>query len=140
MTRSGAFGLLRGVGWGHGFTDALAAIHGFLDLRGRGRERLEQDVVALVEPGLPLLMHKRSKLAGPKEDGTACAQRWYTELEYYVDRIVLPMLRTRPADEERAHVIALVDAMVAAEQARAAAEALRTPRPVTWRVDTGWAG
>lgn len=131
--------MLRGVGWGHGFTDALASVRGFLDLRGRARERLERDVAELVGPGLPLLMHKRSRLAGPKEDGTACAQRWYRELEYYVDRIVLPMLRTRTADEDRAHVIALVDAMVAAEQARAAARALRTPRPITWQFDTGWA-
>jgi len=139
MKRAKAFGLSRGVGWGHGFADVAAAVRGFLTLRADAGARLERDVRELVQPCLPLLMHKRSKLAGPKDDGTACAQRWYGELESYVDRILSPMLRVR-REEDRAHVLALVDTMVAAEQAKAAAEALRTPPAVTWRVDTGWAG
>jgi len=103
------------------------------------RGRLEQDVRELVQPCLPLLLHKRSKLAAAPEDGAASARRWYSELEFYVDRILLPMLGVRHEDD-RAHVLALVDAMVAAGQARAAAEALRTPPAIPWRIDTGWAG
>jgi len=139
MKRAKAFGLSRGVGWGHGFANAAAALRGFLTLRADARERLERDVRELVQPCLPLLMHKRSRLAALMEDGCPTGRRWYTELEFYVDRILLPMLGVRHEDD-RAHVLALVDAMVAAGQARAAAEALRTPPAVTWRVDTGWAG
>ena len=139
MKRLNGFIFLRGVGWGLGLSDAIVAVRGFLTLRAGARKRLEQDVRELVDPCLPLLTHKRSKLAAPEEDGTAGARRWYTELEFYVDRILLPMLGVRHEDD-RAHVLALVDAMVAAGQARAAAEALRTPPVITWRVDTGWAG
>ena len=139
MKRLNGFIFLRGADWGRGFSNAVAALREFLTLRADARKRLEQEVRELVDPCLPLLMHKRSRLAAPKEDGTACARRWYTELEFYVDRILLPMLGVRHEDD-RAHVLGLVDAMVAAGQARAAAEALRTPPVITWRVDTGWAG
>jgi hypothetical protein len=129
----------RQTNWAGKLAEALAHVAGFLDLRAHTRSnRLETDVRTLVEPVLPLLMHKREKSFASSEI-SAPEQRWRDEIAYYVDRILWPMLAV---DEDsrgrvRTRVIGLVDALVTAQQAHTD-DVTADPQPMVWR--SGWAG
>jgi hypothetical protein len=126
--------IARQTGWAGAFAEALATVAGFLNLYGDDG-RFDTDVVALVGPALPLLMHKRQKFFAHMEEP---AKRWRAEIEFYVDRILWPMLGAG-ADRGgriRTRVIGLVDALVTRAQARAAT--IEVPQPLAWR--DGWAG
>lgn len=132
-----------GAGWRKSLGEALRTVGAFLDLRsGRtANRRLEEEVRELVRPSLPVLMHKRAKLLGDAAEGYVPAQRWLAELDLYVDRILWPMLGAHAGRNRRRRrqVAAWVDAQVAAGQTSAEHDPHAVP-PVTWRVDTGWAG
>jgi len=121
--------------WRGTFRNAWKTAGEFLDLRAAGEiRRLDEEVRGIVSSSLPILVHKRSKLLAV--DGA----RWLAEMEHYVDNILWPLLSADLAKrlEARARVIREVDGLVAAEAARIASGP-HVP-PVTWRVETGWAG
>ncbi len=124
--------------WVDAFTDAVSSLGGFLALHRRAGEvrYLEDEVRSLVAPSLPLLIHKRSKiLAAP---GGAAQARWRTELEFFVDRILWPMLgiASDPEGRVRARIADHVDTLVTVEHAKAASLPC-SPQPIAWRA--GWA-
>ena len=124
----------RQTNWAGNFAEALATVAGFLNLY-RDDERIEEDVVSLIGPVLPLLMHKRAKFFAAAEEP---AKRWRGEVEFYVDRILWPMLGAGKdrSGRIRTRVIGLVDALVT--RAQAAAPTAHAPQPSVWR--DGWAG
>lgn len=124
----------RQTGWAGSVAEALAAVAGFLNLH-RDDERIENDVVTLVGPALPLLMHKRAKFFANAEEP---AKRWRAEVEFYVDRILWPMLATGrdKRGRIRMRVIGLVDSLVI--KAHASAGASPVAQPLAWQ--DGWAG
>ncbi|HWA90846.1 MAG TPA: hypothetical protein VG889_12475 [Rhizomicrobium sp.] len=96
------------------------------------RPAVDGEVLALVEPHLAILVHKRAKFAPQSE-------RWAKELDDFVRRT---FFWPEPAATEtfgrmaQREIAALVDRIVAAEQERAAAaKAL----PATSRFDSSWA-
>lgn len=122
--------------------DALSGVAELLELRGHAEARLRFDaeVRELVRPALPVLMHKRARFLGGAGDTTTLARRWLAELDLYVDRILLPMLKPKSFVTRRDHarIVALIDAMID-EAAAGKGRGLQEQPPVTWRVDTGWA-
>lgn len=125
-----------------GLADTLSCVAELLELRGTAEERLRFDaeVRELVRPALPVLMHKRARLLGGAGDSTTLTRRWLAELDLYVDRILLPMLKPKRFVTRRGHdrIIALIDGMIDEAAAGKGHEPQEQP-PVTWRVDTGWA-
>lgn len=142
MDRFGFFGLSWMAQCARDLADTLSGIAELLELRGSAEERLrfDEDVRDLVRPALPVLMHKRARLLGGAGDSTTLARRWTAELDLYVDRILLPMLKPKGSVTRRGHarIAALIDGMI---DEAVAGKGLRLPEapPVTWRVDTGWA-
>ena len=118
--------------------EALSAVRSFLELRHEtGQVRyLEDEVRALVAPSLPLLIHKRGKFLAAS--GGSATDRWRTELEFFVDRILWPMLgiETDPDGRVRARIADHVDTLVTVEHAKAASLPC-SPQPIAWRA--GWA-
>jgi hypothetical protein len=119
-----------------GFAEAAATARGFLALCGGGENAFDADIGELVRPNLAVLAHKRTRLGASPDEPMGSTPRWMTELDFYVDRILMPMLCGKTV--ARAHVVERVDRLIAAEQARAGMVG-ETPPPITWRVETGWA-
>ncbi len=127
--------------WRGTFRNAWKTAGGFLDLRAaEDNRRLDEEVRGIVAPSLAILVHKRGKLLAGEGRDELPAQGWRVELERYVDCILWPLLSGDLAKrvEARARVVRDVDRLVMAEAARLAS-APHLP-PVTWRVETGWAG
>lgn len=126
--------------WVGRLAELFASVASFLNLHGPRFDagRLEDEVRTLVEPALPLLMHKRKKFFAACDVGMP-EDRWRDELAFYVDRILWPMLAVEDDHDGRirTRVIGLVDAMVTARQVRAG-EAAFAALPIVWRA--GWAG
>lgn len=142
MQHSNMAGSSWGASWRKSLGEALQTVSAFLNLSGKATGRsLEDEVRELVRPSLPVLMHKRAKLLGETADGYSPAQRWLAELDRYVDRILWPMLSPQAGGSwRRRRVAAWVDAQVAAGQEASAEHDPNATPPVTWRIDTGWAG
>ncbi|MBU6444592.1 MAG: hypothetical protein KGR48_11850 [Alphaproteobacteria bacterium] len=127
--------------WRGAFRNAWKAAGEFLDLHAaEENRRLDEEVRGIASSSLPILVHKRDKLLAAEAPDDLPGTRWRIELERYVDRILWPLLSGDLAKhfEARGHVIREVDGLVSAEAARLAAGP-HVP-PVTWRVETGWAG
>ena len=127
--------------WRGTFRSAWKTAGEFLDLRAaEEHRRLDAEVRGIASSSLPILVHKRSRLLAAEGADEVPGARWRVELECYVDRILWPLLSGDLAKhvEARARVIREVDGLVAAEAARLACGP-HVP-PVTWRVETGWAG
>lgn len=97
------------------------------------RAAVDQEVLALVEPHLAILSHKRVKFA-------ADAERWARELDAFVSRTFfwpVPAQTETHGKLDRGRLAAMVDRIVAEEQARMAA--LAAALPATSRFDSHWA-
>jgi hypothetical protein len=97
-----------------------------------GEPALHDELRALVAPHLPVLVHKRIKLMQALQD-----ERWTSELNDFVGRVLWPQLAASPALGGRnANCVAeLVDEIVAAEQRAETTVSI----PLTSRFDTSWA-
>lgn len=142
MDRFGFAGLPWVARCARNLADALSGVAELLELRGNteARLRFEAEVREFVSPALPVLMHKRARLLGGAGERTVLARRWLAELDLYVDRILLPMLKPKSFVTWRDHarMTGLIDAMID-EAAAGKGQGVQEQPPVTWRVDTGWA-
>jgi hypothetical protein len=92
------------------------------------RPAVDQEVLALVEPHLAILSHKRAKFA---------AERWTRELDAFVSRTFfwpVPAQTETFVKMDRGQLAAMVDRIVVEEQARMAA--LAATLPTTSRFDS----
>jgi hypothetical protein len=95
------------------------------------------ELCALSDAHMPVLMHKRAKYKGRAPMNL----RWFSELDDFVTHTVWPLLSENSAMMVSAKndIIEVLDAIVAAEQNRAAAAAeLIDNIPHTSRFDTSW--
>ena len=99
---------------------------------------LRDELRALSESHLPVLIHKRAKYL--EETGTPKSARWTFELDEFVTHRVWPYLLELPdvqGKSSKRHAAEMLDEIIRAEQRRAAA----TPTddiPHTSRFDTSW--
>lgn len=111
--------------------ETVAALSRFLNLQTEPVRYLEDEVRGLVAPCLPLLVRKRIKFFSAM--GSSAPERWRTELNFYVDRILWPMLGV--ADDRdgriRARVAAQVETLVRLEQYETATLPC-SPERVAW--------
>jgi hypothetical protein len=127
------------IGFARNLRELLGAVTSLL-LGNRAFEpaqSFENELRALVEPHLAILVHKRTKLLAPGHDFTARSARWVQELDAFVYRTFFwPQPATTEAHGrvDRRHIARFVDGIVADEQVRimAAPEAL----PTTSRFDS----
>jgi len=91
------------------------------------------ELVTLVEPFLPVLVHKRKKSFG--QGGSIDDAHWFAELYHFAGR--WPHLTPNAA--ARGRLVVELDKIVCAEHKRLADEALSPTVPVTSRFDTSWA-
>jgi hypothetical protein len=118
--------------WRQRALEAAAALSGFLQLHSEPVRYLEDEVRGLVSPSLPLLVRKRAKFFSSA--GDSAPELWLRELDFYVDRILWPMLEVGadPDGRIRARVVAQVETLVRLEQYETAALPA-SPEPVAWR-------
>jgi hypothetical protein len=100
----------------------------------------DNELRALVDPHLAILVHKRAKLLAPGHDFAARSARWVQELDAFVNRTFFwpqPATTEAHGGVDRRHIARFVDGIVADEQVRimAAPAAL----PTTSRFDSHWA-
>lgn len=106
----------------------------------RDRAELESETLAVVEPHLAILVHKRARYLAPAEDGTVRHQRWDKELDDFVGRTFFwPLLAPTEAfgTLNRAQIALIVDRIVVRERDRQSAAAAMLP--ATSRFDSSWA-
>jgi hypothetical protein len=111
--------------------ETVATLVRFLDPQPEPVRYLEDEVRGLVTPSLPLLVRKRAKFF--RTMGGSAPECWRTELDFYVDRILWPMLGV--ADDRdgciRDRVAAQVETLVRIEQYETGALPC-TPERVAW--------
>jgi hypothetical protein len=117
--------------WRQRAAEVAAALSGFLHLRHEPVRYLEDEVRGLVSPSLPLLVRKRAKFFSAM--GERAPELWLRELDFYVDRILWPMLEVGadPNGRIRDRVAAQVETLVRLEQYETASLP-GSPEPVAW--------
>jgi hypothetical protein len=99
------------------------------------RPAVDDEVFALVEPHLAILIHKRAKALSSGAHG-----RWAQELDDFVRRTFFwpePAATEAFGQMDRRELARMVDRVVAAEQAHG--EAVAAAMPQTSRFDSSWA-
>jgi hypothetical protein len=100
----------------------------------------DDELRALVQPHLAILVHKRSRLLAPGPDFMARNARWVNELDGFVNRTFFwpqPAATESHGKVDRRHIARFVDGIVAEEQVRATAAPGKLP--ATSRFDSHWA-
>jgi hypothetical protein len=113
-----------------------------IDFTPHGRKAFETEMRELVEPSLPILIHKRAKFLREAEDGTVRADLWAKELGDFMNRIFFwPNLGAHRAfvEKNRAYVAQLLDRFIAEEQRKSVAAQAVDGVPMTSRFDSSWA-
>jgi hypothetical protein len=90
----------------------------------------EDELHALVEPHLEILVHKRRRLLAPGHDFTARSARWVQELDGFVNRTFFwpqPAASEAHGRVDRRHIARFVDGIVANEQVRILASPAALP-------------
>jgi hypothetical protein len=121
-----------------GIANELATVWRFLkqgvDFPLDGRHPLEGELRALAGPYMPVLVHKRVKLADESE--FILGGRWLDELAEFAERVVC-YLEAEWLD--RRQIVGLLDDIIAEEQQKIADALRRESVPVTSRFDMSWA-
>jgi hypothetical protein len=99
-----------------------------------GRHPLEGELRALAQPYMPVLVHKRAKLANESE--FILGGRWLDELVEFAERVIC-YLEAEWLD--RRQIVGLLDDIIAEEQQKIADALRRETVPVTSRFDMRWA-
>jgi hypothetical protein len=101
--------------------------------------RLHTELRELAAPRLPVLVHKRAKIAETR--GSLEDENWFGELGDFVTRMLWPYIEESPALEGRSKncVAEMLDEIVASEQRSMAELALADILPRTSRFDQSWA-
>lgn len=128
-------------GIGRTIRDALAEVASLLFASApfQPRREIEREVLALVEPHLAVLVHKRARCLTPAE-GPVRHERWAKELDDFVAHNVL--VAASAANDafskmRRSDLSRIVDSLVEVEQRKQAAE--KAALPLTSRFDSYWA-
>jgi hypothetical protein len=104
-----------------------------IDVPMEWQPALHDELRALAQPHMAVLVHKRAKLVQALQD-----ERWASDLVDFVGRIVWPHLSASEhlGGRDQNCVAELLDEIVAVEQRAVARIA---PVPLTSRFDTSWA-
>ena len=97
----------------------------------------DDELRALVDPHLAILVHQRSKLLAPGHDFAARSARWVQELEAFVNRTFFwpqPATTEVHGKVDRRHIARFVDGIVAEEQVRI----LVAPDALPPHLDSSW--
>ena len=98
------------------------------------KDDVERSLRALAAPHMPVLIHKRSRMA---TEEYILSGKWLGELVAFVERVGRYLAEDLAADRRR--VVGLLDDIIADEQQKLANVLGRDPMPATSRFDMRWA-
>ena len=117
LSKNAAAGFARRL---RGFLGQVAILL-FGDTSFEPNASFEDELRALVQPHLAILIHKRRRLLAPGHDFTARSARWVQELDGFVSRTFFwpqPAAGEAHGNVDRRHIARFVDGIVADEQVR----------------------